>query len=71
MDSSAKNAPACRCGHHTNHPSVDAKPSYGFWAWLALLNGISGKPKQITWRCRDCGETIRQTKNPRELNAFR
>jgi len=50
---------------------VSAEASYGFWAWVALLLGISGTPKQITWRCRRCGEVIRATRDPGELQDFR
>lgn len=61
----------CRCGHHRDHPAVVAKPSYGFWAWLALLNGISGQPKKITWQCRRCGDVLGETRDPRKLSSFR
>jgi len=50
---------------------VSAEASYGFWAWVALLLGISGTPKQITWRCRRCGEVIHATRDPSELQDFR
>ena len=67
----AKRPRTCRCGHDRDHPDVDAKPSYGFWAWVALLNGISGKPKKITWQCRRCGDILGKTRNPKVLKAFR
>lgn len=50
---------------------VDAQPTYGFWAWVALIGGISGTPKRITWRCRRCGEIVRETRSYKERQAFR
>jgi len=61
----------CSCGHDPSHYMVSAEASYGFWAWVALLLGISGTPKQITWRCRRCGEVIHATRDPSELQDFR
>jgi len=61
----------CSCGHGASHYMVSAEASYGFWAWVALLLGISGVPKKITWRCRRCGEVIRTTRDPSELQDFR
>ncbi len=64
-------SPTCSCGYHASHYRVSAEASYGFWAWVALLLGISGTPKQITWRCRRCGEVIHNTRDPSELQDFR
>ena len=63
--------PTCSCGHEASHYMVSAEASYGFWAWVALLLGISGTPKQVTWRCRRCGEVIHTTRDPNELQDFR
>lgn len=61
----------CRCGHDRNHPDVEAHPSYGFFAWLLLLNGATGKPKKITYTCRVCGEDLGTTRDPAVLRRFR
>lgn len=64
-------APTCRCGHGLSHPAVETKVGYGFWGWYALLNGISGDPKKVTWRCRHCGEVLKVTKDPKDLEAHK
>ncbi|NBB99253.1 MAG: hypothetical protein GVY15_00095 [Bacteroidetes bacterium] len=61
----------CSCGYGASHHRVSAEASYGFWAWVALILGISGTPKQVTWRCRRCGEVIHTTRDPGELQDFR
>jgi hypothetical protein len=73
-DTSAADAaarPTCRCGHDRAHHAVSVQPTYGFWAWLALLGGISGRPKQLTWRCRRCGAVVETSRDPQDLRAFR
>lgn len=71
MAVSGSSLPTCRCGHDRTHHTVDAEPRYGFWAWVKLLTGITAAPKEVTWRCRRCGEVLGRTRNPRELEAYR
>jgi hypothetical protein len=61
----------CSCGHDRHHPDVDAIPSFGVWAWIMLLNGASGTPKKITYKCRRCGQVLGVTRDPRVLKTFR
>ena len=61
----------CRCGYDRTHPRVHPNPTYGFWAWVWLLNGATGQPKRITYKCGRCGEVVEVTRDPEILRAFR
>ena len=43
--------PTCSCGHDRYHHWARASLSYGGGGWFALLNGASGTPRQIVFRC--------------------
>lgn len=63
--------PTCSCGHDRYHHTVRADLKYGGWAWLAILNGASGTPKAVTFRCSACGETFETTRDPVVLKEYR
>jgi hypothetical protein len=63
--------PTCPCGHDRHHHAVLAIPTFGVWAWIALFMGVSGRPKQVTYRCRRCGTVVETTRDPADLRAFR
>lgn len=68
----AENAsePTCICGHPLSHPAVTPVLSYGFWAWFALLMGITGHPKEAAWRCRTCGAVLKRSRDPEVLKRL-
>ncbi|OZC04417.1 hypothetical protein BSZ36_16375 [Rubricoccus marinus] len=63
--------PTCSCGHDRYHHWARASLSYGGGGWLALLNGASGTPRQIVFRCGKCGETFETTRDSAVLKEFR
>lgn len=63
--------PTCRCGHDRYHHTVRPDLRYGTGGWLALLNGMSGTPREITFACGACGETFETTTDPVVLKQYR
>lgn len=63
--------PTCRCGHDRYHHTVRADLRYNAGGWLALFNGMSGTPREITFRCAVCGETFETTRDPVVLKQYR
>jgi hypothetical protein len=63
--------PTCRCGHDRYHHAVRADLTFGSGGWFAILNGASGTPKKITFRCAACGETFESTRDAGVLRQFR
>lgn len=50
---------------------MEAKPVYGFWGWLKLLNGISTLPKKVVYRCRTCGQALGVSRASDVLHQYR
>ena len=63
--------PVCSCGHDRYHPRVTAHARYSMFGAMYFLTGITGPPKEIVYRCGDCGEIIETTREPAELDAHR
>ncbi len=63
--------PVCRCGYSRTHRMVEARPVFGFWAWFLLLNGASGRPKKVVYRCRRCGTILGETRERDVLEEWR
>lgn len=64
--------PTCTaCGHDRYHHAVRADLKYGPGGWLALFNGMSGTPREVTFRCAVCHETFETTREPAVLKQFR
>ncbi len=63
--------PTCRCGHDRYHHTVRADLKYGTRGWLALFNGVSSTPREITFRCGACGETFETTSDPPVMKQYR
>lgn len=47
----------CEAGRDRDHPRVQAERRYGMRA-LRFLTGTTGTPKEIVFRCRDCGHVV-------------
>ena len=71
MTASDTSRPTCPCGHDRYHHA--ARPSFktGTWTWLAYVTGVSAAPKEIAFRCAQCGETFEVTRESAVLRAFR
>jgi hypothetical protein len=67
----APRRPTCRCGHDRYHHAIRPDLRYGALAWLRLFSGISGQPREITFRCAACGEAFETTREARILSEFR
>ena len=63
--------PTCRCGHDRYHHTSRADLKYGSGGWTRLFTGISAQPREITFRCADCGELFEATTDPSVLRQFR
>lgn len=63
--------PTCSCGHDRNHPRVTAHARYSLFGAMYFLTGITGPPKEIVYRCGDCGEIIATTREKEALEEFR
>ncbi len=63
--------PTCACGHDRYHHATRADLAYGVGGWLALFNGMSGTPREITFTCAACGQTFETTREPPVLKQFR
>ena len=64
-------APTCSCGHTRHHPRVTAHARYSMWGAMYFLTGITGPPKEIVFRCGDCGEIIETTREKDVLEEYR
>ncbi|MBX7056699.1 MAG: hypothetical protein K1X75_01445 [Leptospirales bacterium] len=60
--------PTCRCGHDRNHPLVETMNRYGIFGWLAMINGVTAKPKEVVFVCRRCRQSFDRTRDPEELS---
>lgn len=63
----AEAEPTCRCGHGLGHHMVSIKHDYSAYAIFWLFVGASAKPRKIRWMCRRCGDTLRESTDPAEL----
>lgn len=61
----------CSCGHDRDHPRVFPQARYGFWGAAYFLTGITAPPREIIYRCGDCGEVIEATREQEVLRQFR
>lgn len=69
---SAEGLPACRAhGVDRYHHAARADLSFGAGSWIAILNGASGTPREITFTCSGCGEAFEVTRDPAVLREFR
>lgn len=70
-DGSEHPKPVCSCGHDRDHPRVSPQARYSLWGAAHFISGITGAPKEIVYRCGDCGEVIETTREPDVLTHFR
>ena len=63
--------PTCSCGNDANHPLVRVHVRYGTWSAMAFLMGVTGRPKELVYRCDKCGEAVVTTRDPKELERHR
>ena len=64
-------AATCSCGHGRDHPRVSPHARYGMFSAVYFLAGATGPPKEIVFRCGDCGETVTRTREPEALRRHR
>ncbi len=64
-------AAACSCGHGEDHPRVFPHVRYGMFSAVYFLAGVTGPPREVVFRCRDCGEIVDRTKKPEALRRYR
>ena len=63
--------PICSCGHDRYHHWSRADLKFSSGGWFAILNGASGTPKEITFKCGRCNETFETTRDATVLEEFR
>ena len=63
--------PTCSCGHDRYHHAVRADLKFGSGSWIVIMNGVSGTPKQIAFKCAACNETFEITRDTTVLRQFR
>ena len=64
-------AAACSCGHGQDHPRVFPHVRYGMFGGVYFLVGVTAPPREIVFRCRDCGDVVVRTKEPEALRRHR
>ncbi len=64
-------AAACSCGHGEDHPRVSPHIRYGMFSAVYFLVGVTGPPREVVFRCRDCGEIVAKTRKPEALRRYR
>lgn len=64
--------PGCTCGftRDRDHPRVEAERHYGMRA-LRFLTGTTGTPREVLFRCRDCGAVVERTAAPEDIAYYR
>lgn len=62
---------ACSCGHDRDHPSARVEVRYGLRSMPYFLAGITGPPKEVIFRCEECGEVIERSRAAAVLKAHR
>ena len=68
---SAHASSQCPCGHDRRHSDVQEEGRFGLWGMLHFAAGITGKPKEIVYRCRSCGEVVERSRDPERLHTYR
>ena len=63
---------ACTCSltRGRAHPHVMAERRYGMRA-LRFLTGTTGTPREILFRCRDCGHIVERSARPEDIAYYR
>ncbi|MYE05169.1 MAG: DoxX family membrane protein [Bacteroidetes bacterium SB0662_bin_6] len=64
-------AAACSCGHGRDHPRVSPHVRYGMFSAVFFLAGATGPPKEIVFRCGNCGEVVTRSREPEVLRRHR
>lgn len=59
--------PTCPCGHDRSHFMVSPEPRYSGLDWFWVLFGITTMPREVSFRCRRCGQTFDRTTDPKEM----
>jgi uncharacterized membrane protein YphA (DoxX/SURF4 family) len=69
--STAAQASACTCSppHDRTHPRVQVERRYGMRA-LRFLTGTTGTPKEIVFRCRDCGNVVEASTDATDIAQY-
>lgn len=62
---------ACSCGHGREHPKVSPHVRYGMFSAVFFLAGATGPPKEIVFRCEDCGDIVTRSREPEVLRQHR
>ena len=57
-------------GYSKEHHLVVSFGVYSTWKWLALLTGISVKPRKVMYRCSVCDEVFDETSDEEFLNRY-
>lgn len=62
----------CTCGFTRDrmHPHVLPERYYGMRA-LRFLTGTTGTPKEVLFRCRDCGAVVERSADPEDIAYYR
>lgn len=60
----------CGCNKTLDDETVISEPSYGFFANLTLLFGVTAAPRRIDFRCLTCGKTIASADDPETIRRF-
>ena len=71
--SEARRAPSgCTCtpAHDRTHPRVVAERSYGIRA-LRFLTGTTGTPREVVFRCLDCGQVVERSRAAADIAYYR
>lgn len=55
---------ACGCNRTPSDERILQEPSYGFFANLTLLFGVTAAPRSIDFRCLACGKVIGSSSDP-------
>lgn len=64
-------ASTCACGHDVDHPSVKAEGVYGFRGAFYTLAGITAPPREIVFRCTDCGTVLQRSRSREVIERYR
>jgi hypothetical protein len=58
---------ACGCKRTLSDGAIVSEPSYGFFANLTLLFGVTASPRRIDYRCVQCGKVVWATSDPQAI----
>jgi uncharacterized membrane protein YphA (DoxX/SURF4 family) len=67
----AQEVAGCTCdgARDRNHPRVRVERRYGMRA-LRFLTGTTGTPREIAFRCRDCGHVVEESTDERDIAHY-